>query len=147
MRLTECFTDCRDSAFIYVAILDNKTAENTASDVVPVLVKAGLLESSVEKLLTALASGSSSAIAAVPGVTSQILAVAGTTLKEAYSQSFKIVSLATIPFGAVALAAAFFAKDIDSRLTHNVLCRLDQRGNHADLSVDEEEEPIHTEQV
>ena len=130
-----------------MAILENKVTENTASDVVPALLKAGLPESSVEKLLTALASGSSSAIAAVPGITTQILALAGTTLKEAYSQSFKIVFLATIPFGVVALIAAFFTKDIDSRLTHNVVRRLDQRSKHVDLPVNEKAEAVHAEQV
>lgn len=128
-----------------MAILQNKVTENTAHDVVPALLKAGLPATSVESLLTALSSGSTAAINAVPGVTSQILAVAGTTLKAAYSDSFKIVFLATIPFGAVALAASFFARDIDSRLTHNVVRRLDVRGKHENLS--EKEQVAHSESV
>lgn len=114
-----------------MAILQNKITENTASEVVPALLDAGLPASSVEQLLTALSSGSTAAIDAVPGITSKILAIAGTTIKAAYSDSFKIVFLATIPFGVVATIAAFFARDIDSRLTHNVVRRLDLRGKHA----------------
>jgi hypothetical protein len=79
--------------------------------------------------MTALASGSTSAISAVPGVTKKVLAVAGVTLKEAYFESFEIVFLATIPFGVVALVAAFFAKDIDTRLTHDVVRWLDPRAS------------------
>lgn len=111
------------------------------------MIKAGLPASSIEGLLTALSSGSSSAISAVPGVSKQILAVAGTTLKEAYSESFKIVFLATIPFGVVALVSAFFAKDIDSRLTHDVVRRLDARGRNEVENVGEKEAAIHTESV
>lgn len=123
-----------------MAILQNKITENTESDVVPALLNAGLPASSVEGLLTALSSGSTAAINAVPGVTSQILTVAGTAIKAAYSDAFKIVFLATIPFGIVALIAAFFARDIDSRLTHNVVRRLDVRGKHADTSALEEKQ-------
>ena len=130
-----------------MAILNNKVASNTDSHVVPALLKAGLPESSVEELLTSLASGSSSAIAAVPGVTSKIIAVAGATLKQAYFEFFKIVFLATIPFGAIALAASLFSKDIDSRLTHNVVRRLDTRGKNTDLPVNEKEGALHTEHV
>ena len=88
-----------------------------------------------------------SAISAVPGVTKHVLAVAGVTLKQAYSSSFKIVFLATIPFGVVALVAAFFAKDIDTRLTHNVVRRLDARGKQDAPLVSEKEAPVHSENV
>ena len=132
---------------IYVSILTNKVSENTASEVVPALLKAGLPASSVEGLLAALASGSTSAISAVPGVTAHILAVAGTTLKEAYSQSFKIVFLATIPFGIVALVAAFFAKDIDDRLTHDVVRRLGKSEKQAHEAAIEKSESKHFERV
>ena len=110
-------------------------------------MKAGLPASSVEGLLTALASGSTSAISAVPGVSAHILAVAGTTLKEAYSQSFKIVFLATIPFGVVALVAAFFAKDIDDRLTHDVVRRLGKSEKQAHEAAVEKDESKHFEHV
>ncbi len=130
-----------------MAILTNEVSTNTVKDVVPALVNAGLPPSSVEGLLAALASGSTSAIAAVPGVTKKILAVAGVTLKEAYSESFKIVFLATIPFGVVALVAAFFAKDIDSRLTHDVVRRLDARGKSKAAEVSEKGHTVHAEEV
>ncbi len=130
-----------------MAILTNEVKDNTVKDVVPALVKAGLPASSVEGLLTALNSGSTAAIDAVPGVTKKILAVAGVTLKEAYSESFKIVFLATIPFGVIALVAAFFAKDIDSRLTHDVVRRLDARGKQEVANVEEKGATVHAENV
>ena len=113
----------------------------------PALINAGLPPSSVESFLTALASGSTSAISAVPGVTKKVLAVAGLTLKEAYSESFKIVFLATIPFGVDALVAAFFAKDIDKRLTYNVVRRLDLRGKQEVANIDERGGTVHNENV
>ena len=130
-----------------MAILTNEVSQNTAKDVVPALIHAGLPPSSVESFLTAIASGSTSAISAVPGVTKKILAVAGLKLKEAYSESFKIVFLATIPFGVVALVAAFFAKDIDTRLTHNVVRRLNLRGKQEIANVGEKGDTVHTEKV
>lgn len=92
---------------------------------VPELVEAGLPTSSVAALLAALASGSASAIEAVPGVTAQIVEVGAGAYKAAYADAFKTVFLASIAFGGVATIAALLYKEMQAPLSHDVVRRLD----------------------
>lgn len=53
-----------------------------------------------------------------------ILAAAATGLENAYSDSFKIVYLVTIAFGGCAGIAAFFAPNMDDKMTDEVARKL-----------------------
>lgn len=91
---------------------------------VPALVKAGLPPASIAPLIGALAKGDTADAAKLPGVTRVILGVAATSFRAAYAESFKVVYLATIAFGALSFIASFFIPNIDDKLTDVVIRRL-----------------------
>ncbi len=78
----------------------------------------------MEAFLTDLTTGATSALATVPGVTTQIIDVGVVSLTAAYAHAFKITWLATIGFGALSVIAAVFSRDIDDKLSHDVIRRL-----------------------
>ncbi|KAF7190192.1 Trichothecene efflux pump TRI12 [Pseudocercospora fuligena] len=109
---------------IYSTIFMNRLTDNIKSNVAPALVEAGLPVTSVEPFLTAVQAQSSAAIAKVPGVSPTIIETGITALTQAYAQSFKITWLATISFGGLAVIAACLSRDIDDKLSHDVIRRL-----------------------
>lgn len=129
-------------AAIYVAILTNKATTNIAADVVPAVLETGFPPTSIPGLLAALASGSAYALEAIPEISPNIIEVASVGYKEAYSGAFKIVFLASIPFGVCSMIAAFFFVNIDERLSHDVVRRLDTRGEPTDRKVEDKEAAI-----
>lgn len=94
----------------------------------PAVIDAGLPLSSVPELIEALSLRNPSAIERIPGISMSIISIATTGVKQAYSDAFKVVFLASIPFGVCSMIAAFFFVDIDDRLSHDVVRRLDARG-------------------
>ena len=61
----------------------------------------------------------------MPGISPAILAAGVATFKEAWAKTFKIVWLGTLAFGLLAVIASFFTSDIDDKLSHDVIRRLD----------------------
>lgn len=112
------------SAAIYVTILDNKLNQYTPKDVSAAVLQSGLPESSLPAFLTAFTASNSTTLADIPGSNSTILAAAATGLQNAYSDSFKIVYLATIAFGGCAIIAALFAPNMDDKMTDEVARKL-----------------------
>ncbi|KAK4936010.1 hypothetical protein LTR10_023057 [Elasticomyces elasticus] len=110
---------------IFTTILTNKVSSNTESIVIPALLKAGLPLTSLKPFLTALASGNSGAITAVPGVTESIIGIAVAQTKVAYQKAFTVVYLSSLPFGVISIIAAFWAPNIKDLMTHDVVRRLD----------------------
>lgn len=104
--------------------LDNKLTEYTPKDVSAAVLDSGLPESSLPAFLTAFTSSNETALAAIPGANSTVLAAAATGLQTAYSHSFKIVYLATIAFGGCAIIAAWFAPNMDDKMTDEVARKL-----------------------
>ncbi|CAK7202848.1 hypothetical protein SEUCBS139899_005575 [Sporothrix eucalyptigena] len=109
---------------IYVTILDNKLDSYTPEDISAAVLGAGLPESSLSAFLTAYTASNTTALYAIPGVNSTILAAAGAGLQQAYSQSFSIVYLATIAFGGCAVISALFAPNMDDKMTDEVARKL-----------------------
>lgn len=99
---------------IFEAVLSNKLLTNVPKYVVPAVVSAGLPQSSVEALLAGLAAGN---FTGVPDITPDIITAAVAGNKEAYSQSFKIVYLTAIAFGACGIIAALNAPNSESKFT------------------------------
>lgn len=129
------------SAAISVSVLTNKVTYYTSTIVVPAVLAAGLPLTSLEAFLTALGTGDQKALLAVPGVTPAIIGTGALTFQEAYAKAFKVVYLASIAFGSLAIIAALFAPNLDKRRNaHDVVRRLD---GSAALSkkFDEENEP------
>ncbi|KAF2007662.1 siderophore iron transporter, partial [Amniculicola lignicola CBS 123094] len=102
---------------IYLAIYGGEIATKLPSHVTAHAVAAGLPESSVSDLLTALPNGTAAAFEAVAGVNSTILAAIGAGMKSGYSASYSTVYLSSLAFGGTALIASFFTSDIDKYLT------------------------------
>ena len=111
-------------AAIYVTILTNKVSQNIINNVVPALVGASLPPTSVEPYLAAVQAGDVSALAAVPGITKKIIEVGTVAVTAAYENAFKITWLATLGFGLLCFICACGARDIDEKLTHDVIRRL-----------------------
>ncbi|KAH0831572.1 hypothetical protein AYO21_01776 [Fonsecaea monophora] len=116
------------STAIFTSILNNKLSGHISGDVVPTIVQAGLPVSSVESFVGALTAGNAAAMSKIPGVTPSIIATAATALKDAYSKSFAMVFLASIAFGGCAIIAALFVPNVDDKMTHEVVRRLEASG-------------------
>jgi hypothetical protein len=102
---------------IYVAIFSNELTADLPKEIVPAVVGAGLPVGSVPLLFEAVSNGTSTALNAVPGINPGIIAALKIATKTAYSSSFKIVYLSSLGFGGFAVAASFFAKNVDQFLT------------------------------
>ena len=109
------------SQALYVSILTNKVGTYMPEYVSPAAVKAGLPQSSLPALFQGITAGS---FAKVPGITPEIIAVVSAQVKRAYISSFRIVFYATIPFGVLLIASAFFVPDMDKFLGNTVAKRL-----------------------
>ncbi|KAL3486870.1 fungal trichothecene efflux pump [Aspergillus germanicus] len=112
---------------VYVSVLDNELQKNIPAYVGPAATSAGLPDSSVTDLLSALSASSgtsSSSLDAVPGITENIVAAASAAMKVAYSRSFRVVFFCTIPFSVVLIVSSCFVPNM-GKFTHlNVARRL-----------------------
>lgn len=106
----------------------NRLTHLIKTDVGPALVQAGLPPSSIGPFVLAAETGSVAALQKVPGVTSNIIQVGIGSLTTAYAGAFRITWLATIAFGGLAVIAAIASRDIDDRLSHDVIRRLGPAG-------------------
>lgn len=102
----------------------NRLTHLIETEVAPALVMAGLPLRSVEPFILAAESGSLSALEAVPGVTPQVIQTGIVTLTEAFAGAFHITWLATISFGLLSFICACFTREIDGKLSHDVIRRL-----------------------
>lgn len=94
------------------------------NDAVPAIVAAGLPVTSVKAFLAAAATGKESAFLAVPGISPEIIEAGVVALTQAYAHAFRITWLATLGFGLLAVIAACFSRNLDDKLSHDVIRRL-----------------------
>jgi Fungal trichothecene efflux pump (TRI12) len=80
-------------------------------------LNAGLPSADLPALFAALATGTATAMEAVPGITPTVIAAVGDAVKVAYSQAFKTVYLTSIAFGGLSIIAALFITSIDDLMT------------------------------
>jgi MFS family permease len=123
---------------IYVTILNNRLSTNIPAIVGPVVVNAGLPQSSIKPLIAGLAAGN---ITKVPGINSSIERVARTAYKIAYSDSFRTVYLASIAFGVLAIAASLFTHNMEDKFNNDVARKLHGK----DIQMVEEKSSKHVE--
>ena len=105
---------------IFVAILSNTAPTELAKAVPPAAVGAGLPESSIPDLFTALAAGTTDALLAVPGMTAEIAGVVGAAVAEAYSKAYQWVYVAGVCVGVIGLIACICIKDYDPYFNNHV---------------------------
>jgi hypothetical protein len=89
--------------------------------VIPAATGAGLPATSLESLFAGITTGNFNA---VPGFTAEIGAVVGVAVQGAYSKTFFTVFSCTLPFGALAMAAASLVLNVKSYFTDDVARRL-----------------------
>ena len=68
--------------------------------------------------------GDVQALKTVPGIDKKIIQVGTVAITGAYANAFRITWLATLGFGLLCFLCACGARDIDDRLTHDVIRRL-----------------------
>ncbi|OBT82408.1 hypothetical protein VE02_08399 [Pseudogymnoascus sp. 03VT05] len=106
---------------LYVSILNNQVTKYLPRYVTPAATEAGLPTSSLADLFAGITAGSFSK---VEGITPAIEEAVGHAVKRAYSMSFRIVFLCTLPFGAIILVAAILSPNVEDYLTDDVARKL-----------------------
>ncbi|KAF9893246.1 hypothetical protein FE257_011676 [Aspergillus nanangensis] len=106
---------------VYVVVLNNRMAQTVPTEVPPVLVEAGLPQSSVPAFLQGLSTGSFSGI---EGLTPHIQEVGSHAYKVASSHAFQTVYLTSIAFTGVAVILSFWAPTVDDKLTGEIAATL-----------------------
>ncbi|KAI0154272.1 trichothecene efflux pump [Xylariaceae sp. FL1272] len=119
---------------LYVSVLGNKLTELQPKYVTDAALNAGLPESSLQQLFSALTSGDFSS---VPGIDSDIIASVTTAVKWAYADSFKLVFLVTIPFSIILIIASCFIPDLEKMLGDNVAKKLQRRTKNPNTNLGE----------
>lgn len=119
------------------AIFANGLTQHLFPKVAAAVLPLGLLEVAIAPLLGALTIGDMQAAAAVPGITTEIIAAAATAMKQAYAIAFRFVFVFSAAFSLVALigklgtqavevvqtltdAASAFLKDPRSQFTMKI---------------------------
>lgn len=114
-----------------MSILNTKVAEYMPKNVVPAATGAGLPESSLTALFAGITAGDFSK---VPGINPEIIAAVGGAVRQSYVSSFKIVFLATIPFGVLLIVFGSLVPNMEKYLTGNVARRLQKNEKSKEVS-------------
>ena len=112
---------------IYISVFGNELPKQIRQHIPPAVISAGLPPTSVTALLAAYRNGTTAALRAVPGYDTAVGAAYAAANKTAYFNAFKLVYLASLSFGAVAVIVAFFARDVDHLMTGFLNKRVDGR--------------------
>ena len=112
------------SVAIYLTVLSNKLATNIPHYVAPAAIAAGLPAAEVPLIIQGLTTGNFSN---VPNITAGVISAAAVGFQEAYTQTFKVIYLSTLPWGAVAIFCAFFSPNLGSLMNDFVGRRLHGR--------------------
>lgn len=124
---------------IYIAVLNTRLASTVPAEVPPAVIDAGLPSSSVADFITALSSGSAKVLAAVPGITDQIIVAGTKAYKQANADAYKTVYLSTLAFTGLAIILTFWAPNTKKYMTNKVAATL-----HNEEKIADEEREKHT---
>ncbi|KAF2403745.1 MFS general substrate transporter [Trichodelitschia bisporula] len=119
---------CAVLTAIYVAVYSNRLTAEIADQVPSAVLKAGLPQSSLTDYMTALGAGTASAASAIPGLTSQVIAVGARAYKQASSDAYSTVYLSTIAFSVVGFILTFFAPNTEELMSGQVAATLNNEG-------------------
>lgn len=84
------------------------------------VLAAGLPESQLETLMTAAAAANQTALAAIEGMTPELLLTTNIAVSDAYSKSYSYVYYFAVAIGVLAIAASVCMRDFDKYLTSHV---------------------------
>ena len=101
-------------------IINNKLTSTYASKVGAAAIKAGLPASSIGDLLTAMATGSPTAFAAVVGLDPEILGAAMKASQNAFAAAYRLAWASIIPFVVLAIVAVACLKGVSELMTERV---------------------------
>nr|AVM39108.1 putative trichothecene efflux pump [Trichoderma taxi] len=104
----------------FISLYTNKFPGQLQSKLVPAVRDAGLPESSIAGLLAAAVTGNPQAIAAVPGMTTNLIQVANDAVADSYAAAYSYVYYFAMALGVVAIVASACTKDFDHYLTNHV---------------------------
>ncbi|KAF4633722.1 hypothetical protein G7Y89_g4392 [Cudoniella acicularis] len=104
---------------IYITILTNTQASKAAVTIPAAAIAAGLPASSGQQFLAAFSLGAE-ALAAVPGVTPEILTAASDAFKWSYAHGLQMVTYASLAFGGVAIICCILCENIDDKMNNNI---------------------------
>jgi len=111
---------CSIATAIYTSIVNNDFSSALPDQVKSTVFGLNFPESSLPALITAASKNTAAAYEAVPGVTAPVTAAASLAVKKAYVLAFRTTYLAAIGFGAAAIIAAFFTRDINRGMKSSV---------------------------
>jgi hypothetical protein len=103
--------------------IPKRLAQVAESNSLPLETLGSLIPAAMENAL-----GVPGAFAKVPGITPEIEAMAASAIKEAYAYAFTRVFYASIPFGCLAIIAAFFILDPSKYLTNHTAVKMERQG-------------------
>ncbi|KAK3679198.1 hypothetical protein LTR78_000759 [Recurvomyces mirabilis] len=111
---------------IYVSILANSQGPKAASLVPAAVIQAGGTSAMATEILAAFPLGAT-ALAKVPGVTTQILTAAGTAYQWSYAYGLRITALSSLAFGGLGFIMCLLCENIDEKMnsTTNVFLEND----------------------
>jgi hypothetical protein len=107
-------------AAIYSTVLTNELTSKVPAEVVPAVLGAGLPEQSVPQVLQAFVTGNTTMLDSAEGVTTTIIEIGSSALKQASADSYRTVFYSSIAFSVLAFICAFFTANVDKELTNTV---------------------------
>ncbi|EED16309.1 siderophore iron transporter, putative [Talaromyces stipitatus ATCC 10500] len=111
---------------IFSTIITSVLNKRLAPNIIKAALAAGFPADQLEKLVPAAIGagmGAPNTFSNIPAATAAVIAATQAAFKDAYAHAFKVVFLATIPFGVVAIVAALFLKDASHLLNNKVAVR------------------------
>jgi hypothetical protein len=115
------------SQAVYNVVLANRRAKTVPAAVIPAALRAGLPQSGIAPLLSALALKTPAAWSTVKGLTPEIKAIAVSTYNLGLSQAFRTVFLTSLAFTGLGVCLSFFAPNTEKLLTGKVAVELEKR--------------------
>jgi hypothetical protein len=108
---------------IYYNIFINKLGAKLPADIAEYAIKAGLPVSSAPEFVTTFLTNATG-LADVRGVSPEIIAAGALGSQWAFADSLKYIFYTSIPFGVLALIAAFLLGDITPYMTNRIVATL-----------------------
>lgn len=105
---------------IYLTIFGARVPTKVPAGIAAAVADDGLSSETVASLIGLLMDSNTTAAAALPGMTTTILASAVEGMNQGYAQCFKAVYLATLGFGIPGIIAAYFVEDVSEHFTDHV---------------------------
>ncbi|KAI1864224.1 hypothetical protein JX265_008595 [Neoarthrinium moseri] len=104
---------------VYTTILTNVQTKEAARLIPAAATTAGLPESSVSDLITALSLGAA-ALAEVPGITDDIIAAASSALQQSYVIGLRTTALSSLSFGIIGIIACACCNEISKKMNNKI---------------------------